>query len=72
MMPAPYVIPSISGARLAENPDDKLLPAFSTIGDAVDRMATEPSKRSGEYLLWADTGASLRRLALGVGISAVA
>ena len=61
-----------SNARLAENPNDKLLPSFGSIGDAVERMATEPSKRSGEYLLWADTGASLRRLALGVGISAFA
>lgn len=60
-----------SDARLAENPDDKLLPSFSSIGAAVDRMAFEPSKRSGDYLLWTDTGASLKRLVLGVGISAV-
>ena len=43
---------------------------FRSIGAAIDRMAFEPSKRSGDYLLWADTGASLQRLALGVGISA--
>ena len=61
-----------SGVRLAENPNDKLLPSFTSFGAAIDRMAFEPSKRSGEYLLWADTGASLRRLALGVGISALA
>ena len=60
-----------SGARLAQNPDDKLLPSFGSFGEAVERMATEPSKRSGDYLLWTDTGASLRRLALGVGISAL-
>ena len=59
-----------SDARLADNPNDKLLPSFSSIGAAIDRMAFEPSKRSGEYLLWADTGASLKRLAMGVGISA--
>lgn len=59
-----------SDARLAENPNDKLLPSFSSIGAAIERMAFEPSKRSGDYLLWADTGASLQRLALGVGISA--
>lgn len=34
-------------------------------------MAFEPSKRSGEYLLWVDTAASLQRLLLGVGISAL-
>jgi NitT/TauT family transport system permease protein len=60
-----------SEARLAANPNDKLLPAFSTLGDAVQRMAFEPSKRSGEILLWRDTAASLQRLGLGVGISAL-
>lgn len=60
-----------SNARLAENPDDKLLPSLGSFGEAVQRMAFEPSKRTGEVLLWADTGASLRRLAIGVGISAL-
>ena len=60
-----------SDARLAENPNDKLLPSLESFGAAIDRMAFEPSKRSGDYLLWADTGASLKRLALGVGISAL-
>ena len=60
-----------SSARLAENPNDKLLPSFASIGEAVHRMALEPDKRTGEVLLWADTGASLRRLALGVGIIAL-
>ena len=62
---------SASHARLAENPNDKLLPSFASFGEAVQRMAIEPSQRSGEILLWADTGASLKRLALGVGISAL-
>ena len=39
-----------SDARLAENPNDKLLPSFQKMGDAMHRMALEPSKRSGEYL----------------------
>lgn len=60
-----------SQARLADNPNDKLLPAFSSLGDAVERMALEPSKRSGDILLWTDTAASLQRLGLGVGISAL-
>lgn len=59
-----------SDARLAENPADKLLPSFTQIGDAIYRMAFEPSKRTGEYLLWADTASSLTRLALGVLIAA--
>jgi len=60
-----------SSARLAENPNDKLLPSFASFGEAIERMALEPDKRSGEVLLWADTAASLRRLGLGVGISAL-
>lgn len=60
-----------SDARLAENPNDKLLPAFATFGDAIYRMAFEANKRSGDILLWVDTASSLTRLAWGVGISAL-
>lgn len=59
-----------SDARLAANPGDKLLPSFTTLAESFVRLATEPSQRTGEILLWQDTGASLRRLAQGVGISA--
>ncbi|GAB5450940.1 MAG: ABC transporter permease [Halioglobus sp.] len=59
-----------SNARLAENPNDKLLPSFSSFAAAIDRLAFTPSKRSGEYLFWQDTLSSLKRLAMGVGISA--
>jgi NitT/TauT family transport system permease protein len=59
-----------SSARHAVNTEDKLLPSASQMVAAVERMAFEPDERSGRYLLWADTGASLRRLALGLGLSA--
>jgi NitT/TauT family transport system permease protein len=59
-----------SNARLAENPNDKLLPSFSQMGAAIDRMALQPSKRTGEYLFWRDTKSSLIRLGLGIGIAA--
>jgi NitT/TauT family transport system permease protein len=59
-----------SNARLQENPHDKLMPSASTLMESVKRMAFEPSKRSGDYLLWSDTGASLKRLAIGVAASA--
>lgn len=59
-----------SDLRLTANPQDKLLPSFSSFVDAVERMAFTPSKRTGEYLLWVDTLASLKRLAIGVSISA--
>lgn len=66
-----FVYISASDARLAVNPSDKLLPAFSSFADAIDRMAFTPSKRTGEYLFWTDTLASLQRLAIGVGASAL-
>lgn len=73
---APFAIVLIAYAigsdiRLTANPQDKLLPAPSTIWDTAVRLFTEPDKRSKEILLWKDTGASLIRLFLGVGISAV-
>ena len=64
-----YVV--ASNARLAENPDDKLLPSLMTMAESVQRLATEPSRRTGELLLWVDTGASLMRLSIGVSISMV-
>ena len=60
-----------SDARLAENPNDKLLPSFGTLGESIQRLVLEPSKRTGEVELWADTWASLRRLAQGVGAAAL-
>ena len=60
-----------SDARLAENAADKLLPSFAQMGEAIQRMAFEPSKRTGEYLFWVDTASSLTRLGLGVAFAAV-
>ena len=58
-----------SAERRAANPDDKLLPPVSEMADAVRRVAFEPDRRTGEYVLWADTAASLQRLGLGLGIA---
>jgi NitT/TauT family transport system permease protein len=74
LMLAPFVLLIIvyfigSAARLAENPGDKLLPAMSSIANAVDLMAFTPDRRTGEYLLWSDTWSSLKRLGAGLGIS---
>lgn len=59
-----------SDIRLAANPSDKLLPSFTSMGEAMWRMAFEPNKRTGELLLWADTFASLTRLAVGTLLGA--
>lgn len=63
-----YVV--ASDVRRAENPNDKLLPSLAQIGESVARLAGEPDRRSGDILLWSDTGESLRRLFLGVAIAA--
>ena len=60
-----------SAQRRADNPDDKLLPPVSEMVATSKRLATEPDRRSGDYVLWSDTAASLQRLALVLGISAV-
>lgn len=58
-----------SGIRLADNPDDKLLPSLASLGNAIVRVAVEPDKRTGEIVLWVDTIASLARLLAGLGIA---
>lgn len=60
-----------SAARLADNPQDKLLPSPVQMADAVKRMAFEEDKRSGQVLLWVDTAASLQRLGMGLAIAAL-
>jgi NitT/TauT family transport system permease protein len=59
-----------SHIRLQENPGDKLLPAPATIAATVRQFAFEQDERSGDYLLWADTIASLERLLMALAISA--
>lgn len=55
--------------RRLDNPADKLLPSLPDMGEAFWRMAFVADQRSGDYLLWLDTGDSLWRLAAGIGIS---
>ena len=61
-----------STARLADNPNDKLLPSAAQMVDAVERLAFSEDKRTGQYLFWQDSAASLGRLGLGIGIAALA
>jgi len=58
-----------SAERRVANPDDKLLPPVAEMAAAVKRVALEPDRRTGDYVLWTDTAASLQRLALGLGIA---
>lgn len=65
---AAYLI--ASHLRLEANPADKVLPSLQSMAGAFWRLASEPSARSGELILWTDTIASLNRLAYGISISA--
>ncbi|WP_027798357.1 ABC transporter permease [Paraburkholderia dilworthii] len=60
-----------SAERLKLNPDDKLLPSAAQMSDAVKAVAFTEDMRTGEFLLWADTLSSLRRLGIGLLVSAV-
>src|SRR5262249_37513653 len=51
-----------SADRLAVNPQDRLLPSLGSMWDAFRTYAFTPDQRSGDYLLWTDTLASLKRL----------
>lgn len=66
---AAYVLSS--NARLSQNGEDKLLPSVSSIGSAIYRLAFVPDPRTGDYLLWTDTAASLGRLFPALAIAVV-
>ena len=59
-----------SDIRHRRNPQDKLLPTVTKIGKALKKSAIEPDKRTGNIILWRDTKASLKRLVIGIVISA--
>ena len=59
-----------SHLRLAENPQDKVLPSLAQMWEAIQRMAFQPDPQSGDYVMLKDTWASLRRIAIGVGSAA--
>lgn len=58
-----------SALRLAANPNDKLLPALSTMMEAVRGLALHADSRTGVFVFWADTGASLERLLIALAIA---
>jgi NitT/TauT family transport system permease protein len=59
-----------SHLRLAENPNDKMLPALAKIAETFHTYAFEEDRRSGQVLFWVDTWASLRRISIALFISA--
>jgi NitT/TauT family transport system permease protein len=60
-----------SAMRLAENPNDKLLPSFGAMAEAVKHMALMADPRSGIYLMWNDTVSSMSLLLTALAISTI-
>lgn len=55
-----------SNIRLAENPDDKLLPSISQMLEATKAIAFTEDPSTGTYLMLDDTLASLKRLGIAL------
>lgn len=62
---------SYSAQRLDINPNDKLLPSPAQMTAAMDNLALQPDRRTGDYLFWQDTASSLQRIAIGLGVAAL-
>ncbi len=58
-----------SAIRLAANPVDKLLPAFTTFANAINSMAFSVDNRTGDILMLTDTLSSLDRLLISLLIA---
>ncbi|MFW2830560.1 ABC transporter permease [Sphingomonas sp. ID0503] len=62
-----YIV--IAAGRHAANPSDKILPLPGGMVEAMSALLFEADPLSGQLVFWADTLASLQRLAIGVAIS---
>jgi NitT/TauT family transport system permease protein len=58
-----------SQLRLAENANDKLLPSLGNMAETFHGYAFTEDVRSGRYLFWSDTWASLKRIGSALLIS---
>ena len=62
---------SAAQIRTQENSQQKLLPTVGKMVKAMDKAAFTEDKRTGKYILWQDTWASLKRLVIGVVLSSL-
>lgn len=60
-----------SHVYLLDNPSGKLLPSYGQMAGQLWELATVPSRRSQEILLWIDIFTSLQRLLGALAVSAV-
>lgn len=59
-----------SEARHAADAADKIMPGLDAFRAAMSRLMFQVDMATGKRLFWADTGASLSRLWVGLGVSA--
>lgn len=64
-----YII--ASDARLAIDPNDKIMPGFASFLSAMQRLLTQVDPSAGMPLFWYDTWLTLFRLFIGLGFSAL-
>ncbi len=62
----------VAAGRHAVNPADKILPLPDEMARSMHALIFQPDQLSGQFLFWADTLASVQRLALGIAISTLA
>jgi NitT/TauT family transport system permease protein len=60
---------AVSSIRHAENPSEKILPTLGAMAEQTRIMAFQVDPQTGSVPLWQDTGASLRRLGVGLSIA---
>lgn len=60
-----------SHIRHRDNPQDKILPTLTQMGNAVYRMAFIEDERTGEYLMLTDTLSSLKRIITGIAAASL-
>jgi len=62
-----YIV--VAASRHAVNPNDKILPLPGGMIEAMSALLFQPDQMSGQLIFWADTLASLQRLAIGLALS---
>lgn len=61
----------IAYVRNEANPSEKITPLPGDMIEAMSALIFQKDQLSGEYLFWSDTFASLQRIGIGIGISAI-
>lgn len=61
---------SSSYSRLSKNPNDSILPSIPQMVESVKKIAFTKDKRKDKYIMLSDTLISLKRIGIGISVSA--